>query len=274
MTVGIDPFMHKALRDNHIEEGDETVHLEGRGLEAEMKHQRDARPAEMLHEAAKAPFDEVRDELLKEGALHVVKHGVKATAAAAVEYVRDNAISTMAKDAGGAALRAAMKAVEVPALIAFAGKETISAAWKNVAEGDELHEAAVRELSYAATMSFCRDALPDGFRKEFWDKTVANGDAAMKVAKSLTDQGPAVHDAFVANVRDGQRSALDRGIGTSQELDTALRSNADLRARYEGDLAFRQGVDSAIWAQQHGQADTLRAKLGESAQPAAFQARA
>jgi hypothetical protein len=273
MTIGIDCCMHKALRENHLEGEDESVKLEGRTLRDEMAAQRRAVAVEGPRARVKDALMEVPQEVAKEGVLHVVKHGIANSAIASVEYLRDTSLATIAEDAGGALWKGATATVAVPALVVAAGKATIESALKNIREGDELHDSALREVAYGASMELCRDALPEGFRKEFWDKSSADGGATMQVKQSLVDQGAAVHDAFVANIRDGQRGALERGIRAPEDLEGALKTSSDFRDRYEGDVAFRQGVDSAMWAQQHGQLDALFAKLGETAKPAAFQAR-
>jgi hypothetical protein len=66
---------------------------------------------------------------------------------------------------------------------------------------------------------------------------------------------------MTANCQDGQRYAFDNRIATSRDVESAVRQNPAFAERYEHDVAFRMGVDSAVWAVAHGQSKELLESL-------------
>jgi hypothetical protein len=220
--IDTDALLHRAMETNHLEDPEHPVKLEGPMFRAERAEQE-------------------REHSLREFVVHeVVSHGLAKFALHSLGYVAEAIVS--------------------------AGVATIECAFKTVEEGEVLNAAVKREYAVGACLALCVDALPAGYRASVAQGFVARGVAspgAAQVYAALQAQPNAdgIRAGIQGNCRDGQQYALAKGIGTSADLATALQQNPEFAGRYEGDLAFKLGADSVIWAAAHGELDTVRSQL-------------
>jgi hypothetical protein len=152
----------------------------------------------------------------------------------------------------------------------YAGYATVKYTLKTIADGDELNEAVKRDAAVAVCMTICAPALPEGYRDDLAKGLLDRGtdeNARMPAATTLLttiDGLPNAADVragMLANCRDGQSYALDKHFQSAGDVEVAERQNPAFADRYQHDLAFRMGVDSAVWAAAHGKTDDLQKSL-------------
>ncbi len=227
--IDTDAVLHRAMLANQLEDPKEPVNLAGDLYRTTVAKQReDCDILNMFHGVGV----EVRNEL--------VVHKLLGTAAHALGWIGSGIIA--------------------------AGKETILRAIETMHEGDELKEAVKREYAAAACAMLCADALPLGFTTQLYGEFVKPGAAspgAVAVYKTILSRPDAadIQQGFVDNCRDAQRYALDRHIGTAADRTIALQQNPYLAKRYQHDLAFKLGIDSVVWASEHGQLPAIEQQL-------------
>jgi hypothetical protein len=207
----------------------------------------------------------------------------KQIGAAGLELVRDQrltaflgekAAAALARTAGAttaekAALGAAASSLLLYAEAGVRGTEIAYdlAVAEPMRQGAELNSALVRDNKNLALLfvvnRYAEDAIPAGFleaeKKRVLGTDVAHlGTTAMKraaaaaVAVDTGDPGAvAARDVMVAAFRDGRAFAYQRSIRDQRGLDDVLGRDKELRARYDVDPAFRQGIRSAVWQAQN-----------------------
>jgi hypothetical protein len=230
--IDTDAVLHRAMVTNHLEDAEHPVGLEGPTYRTERATQDQERSLPHF----------LLEEVGKHRVAHPVLHALDAVAQA----------------------------------IVGAGEATIKCAFKTMGEGDDLNAAVKREYAIGAALALCVDELPPGFRASVARGFVQPGVAspgAVQVYATLQSQPGAddIRAGIQANCRDGQQYALAKGIATAADLATALRQNPELAHRYQGDLAFKLGTDSVIWATANGGLPALQGQLPPAAQPRAIE---
>ena len=156
-------------------------------------------------------------------------------------------------------------ALGVGATFIAAGIETITKNVEVMLQGDDLSDAAQRDVAVGAVLTICASTLPENFGPSL-HLVVGKGamrDGASRLLRAI-DKSPEaaqIRDGLIANCRDGQRYLIDRHIGTQAELSVALKQNPEFASRYEHDLAFKLGVDSVVWASSHDALPALEKQL-------------
>jgi hypothetical protein len=217
--VDTDAVLHDEM--TRVHSYDPSVDLEGNLLKGEVEAQK----RERTHETP----GWLLKEAATEGVIHAVKHFIS-------------------RGMGGT----------LPIL--NAGYATIADNLQNLTDGDKLRDAVSREPAVAACITMCGDVLPEGFRGELGAQFVTTEAARSAVYVDLGRRPDfeTIKNGIADNCRDGQRTALDKGVRTQGDLDAALKAGGAFADRYRHDLAFKMGVDSVVWAAAHGQTIDVR----------------
>ncbi len=225
--IDTDAVLHKFMLQNHLEEPDHQVNLEGDLYRATVKKQREEKePFQIIGELT----GEVRDEVRNHALFHTT-----------------------------------CTALGIGTLFIAAGLATIDKTFETMHEGQELNEAGLRECAVGAVLTLCASTLPEDFGPSFHlnvgKGAMRDGSSRLLVAIGKSPESAQIREGLIANCRDGQHYLIDRHIGTNDELATALRQNPEFASRYQHDLAFKLGVDSVMWAGAHGELPALKNQL-------------
>jgi len=222
--INTDARLHVAMLKAHLEDPDQPVDLEGPLYQPKIAEQK-----KRLREASGELVSEYARERLLD---HVIRQAL---------------------DVGSDVLGGVAAAVE-----------TLRCAVRNIDEGDQLNAAVKREYGVGACLELCKSILPPGFvehvMRQFVDSSsdcVSPGALEVENILLKSPDAEAVKAGIIANCQDGQRYALEHGIGSRRELETALRENPAFSDRYNHDIAFRLGTDSVVWVASHIPLDSI-----------------
>lgn len=179
--------------------------------------------------------------------------GRDAASAEAVGHLVDHAVKKVAGSLGLATAGEAVTAVASPVISVIAAH--VEALQRGDEEGAELNAALRRDTIQLAAIYVGQDALPMDYIHHMEAKLSESHTQAGKVVGNLMQKHGAKAWAQMKQdtaglIRQGQDRAAKLHIDSTQSLAAAIAKSPAFAAAYHQSVAFRVGIDAAIWSAQ------------------------